>query len=60
MERRHIGDLIAAGSDVYAAMLNLVAWVKTNAGQGSFFRSQHELIGVFRVGQNRISTLQFN
>ena len=37
-------------SDVYAAMLNLVAWVKTNAGQGSFYRSQHELIGVFRVG----------
>jgi hypothetical protein len=24
--------------------------VKTNAGQGSFYRSQHELIGVFRVG----------
>ena len=50
MDWRHIGDLIGAGSDVYAAMLNLVAWVKTNAGQGSFFRSQHELIGVFRVG----------
>ena len=32
-------------------MLNLVAWVKSNAGQGSFYRSQHELIGVFRVGQ---------
>ena len=31
-------------------MLNLVTWVKTNAGQGSFYRSQHELIGVFRVG----------
>ena len=50
MDWRHIGDLISAGSDVYAAMLNLVAWVKTNAGQGSFYRSQHELIGVFRVG----------
>lgn len=50
MDWRHIGDLIAAGGDVYAAMLNLVAWVKTNAGQGSFYRSQHELIGVFRVG----------
>ena len=31
-------------------MLNLITWVKTNAGQGSFYRSQHELIGVFRVG----------
>ena len=31
-------------------MLNLIVWVKTNPGQGSFYRSQHELIGVFRVG----------
>ena len=31
-------------------MLNLIVWAKTNAGQGSFYRSQHELIGVFRVG----------
>ena len=33
-------------------MLNLIAWVKSNAGQGSFYRSQHELIGVFRVGDS--------
>ena len=32
-------------------MLNLAVWVKSNAGQGSFYRSQHELIGVFRVGE---------
>ena len=25
-------------------------WVKNNAGQGSFYRSQHELVAVFRVG----------
>jgi DNA modification methylase len=47
---RHIEELIAAGHSVFGAMLNLIAWVKTNAGQGSFYRSQHELIGVFRVG----------
>ena len=35
----------------YGEMLNLVVWVKSNAGQGSFYRSQHELIGVFRVGE---------
>jgi ParB-like chromosome segregation protein Spo0J len=50
MDWRHIGELVAAGHEVYGAMLNLVAWVKTNAGQGSFYRSQHELVGVFRVG----------
>jgi DNA modification methylase len=47
---RHAEELITAGRSVYGAMLNLIAWVKTNAGQGSFYRSQHELIGVFRVG----------
>jgi DNA modification methylase len=50
MDWRHVAELVAAGREVYAKMLNLIAWVKTNAGQGSFYRSQHELIGVFRVG----------
>ena len=48
---RHIGELLEAGGTVYRETLNIVAWVKSNAGQGSFYRSQHELIGVFRVGQ---------
>ena len=50
MDWRHIGELVTSGQSIYGAMLNLIAWVKSNAGQGSFYRSQHELIGVFRVG----------
>ena len=50
MDWRHIGDLIDVGRELYGDMLNLVVWNKSNAGQGSFYRSQHELIGVFRVG----------
>jgi DNA modification methylase len=50
MDWRHIGELVEAGGATYGTMLNLIAWVKSNAGQGSFYRSQHELIGVFRVG----------
>lgn len=50
MDWRHIGELIDVGREVYDTMLNLVVWNKTNAGQGSFYRSQHELIGVFRSG----------
>jgi DNA modification methylase len=50
MDWRHIEELITASRSVYGAMLNLIMWVKTNAGQGSFYRSQHEMIGVFRVG----------
>ena len=51
MDWRHIGELVVAGRAIYGDMLNLIAWVKSNAGQGSFYRSQHELIGVFRVGR---------
>ena len=42
---------VEAGQQIYGEMLNLAVWVKSNAGQGSFYRSQHELIGVFRVGE---------
>ncbi len=50
MDWRHLGELLEAGGKVYGETLNLAVWVKTNAGQGSFYRSQHELVGVFRVG----------
>ena len=50
MDWRHIGELVEAGRAAYGAMLNLIVWVKSNAGQGTFYRSQHELIGAFRVG----------
>lgn len=51
MDWRHIADLIEVGcGGLYGEMLNLVVWNKSNAGHGSFYRSQHELICVFRVG----------
>lgn len=50
MDWKHVRDLIEAGESVYGAYLNLVTWVKTNAGQGGLYRNQHELVGVFRVG----------
>jgi DNA modification methylase len=50
MDWRHVGELLAAAKPVYGATLNLVVWTKTNSGQGSFYRSAHELVGVFRVG----------
>jgi ParB-like chromosome segregation protein Spo0J len=53
MDWRHIVDLIEVASKLYDEMLNLAVWVKSNAGQGSFYRSQHELIGIFRVGHSQ-------
>jgi DNA modification methylase len=51
MDWRHIGELLEAGGALYGETLNMAVWVKSNAGQGSFYRSQHELIVVFRVGK---------
>lgn len=51
MDWRHIADLMAAAEVVYGDAINIAVWVKSNAGQGSFYRSQHEFIGVFRVGK---------
>ncbi len=50
MDWRHMGELIAAGERVFGALKNLCVWAKTNAGMGSFYRSQHELVFVYRVG----------
>lgn len=47
---RHLAELLAAGKAVYGELKNLIVWVKSNAGQGSFYRSQHELICVFKNG----------
>ena len=51
MDWRHIGELLEAGGKIYGEMLNIAVWVKSNSGQGSFYRSQHELIAIFRIGK---------
>src|SRR5258705_1365280 len=48
MDWRHLGEALAAGKEVYTELKNLVVWAKTNAGMGSFDRSQHELIVVYK------------
>ena len=50
MDWRHLEELLAAGRVVYGELLNMCVWTKTNAGMGSFYRSQHELVFVFKVG----------
>jgi DNA modification methylase len=53
MDWRHIGESLAAGREVYDELKNLCVWVKNNAGMGSLYRSQHELVFVFKHGRNR-------
>jgi DNA modification methylase len=50
MDWRHMSELLAAGSAVYSELKNLIAWVKTTPAQGSLYRSQHELVFVFKNG----------
>ena len=52
MDWSHWDELRAASRSVGYGLINLVVWVKSNAGQGSFYRSQHELIGVFKNGSS--------
>lgn len=47
---RHIHELMTAGRQAYTELKNLCIWAKTNAGLGSFYRSQHELVFVFKNG----------
>lgn len=50
MDWRHMAELQAAGETVYRELKNLVVWAKTNGGMGTFYRSRHELIFVWKVG----------
>ena len=47
---RHVHQLIQAGLNLHLSYFNLCVWTKTNAGMGSLYRSQHELVVIFKKG----------
>jgi 16S rRNA G966 N2-methylase RsmD len=47
---RHLAEMMASGNEVYSELKNLCVWSKTNAGMGSLYRSQHELVFVWKAG----------
>jgi DNA modification methylase len=51
MDWRHMPELLAAGKHVYSELKCVCVWVKDNGGMGSLYRSQHELIFVFKRGR---------
>jgi DNA modification methylase len=63
MDWRHVEELLAAGREAYDELKNICVWVKDNAGMGSFYRSRHEFIAVFKHGRqghrNNIQLGQF-
>lgn len=50
MDWRHMREMLDAGYAQYTELKNVCLWNKTNAGMGSFYRSKHELIFVWKNG----------
>lgn len=51
MDWRHMDDVTASVGGVYDMLLNICVWNKSNAGMGSLYRSKHEMVFVYRVGE---------
>lgn len=50
MDWRGLQTLLNAASE-YSELKNICCWVKSQGGMGSLYRSQHELIAVFKAGK---------
>jgi DNA modification methylase len=50
MDWKHIYEIMVAGRAVYTEFKQLCVWNKDNFGMGSFYRSKHELIFIFKNG----------
>lgn len=50
MDWRHMRELLDAGEAAFTELKNLCVWNKSNGGMGSFYRSKHELVFVFKIG----------
>ncbi len=48
MDWRQTNILLTEGYKHYSELLNILVWNKGSGGMGSFYRSQHELIPVFK------------
>lgn len=48
MDWRQVAKVFAAGERAGLELVNLVVWAKTQAAMGSLWRSQHELLPVFK------------
>jgi DNA modification methylase len=51
MDWRHTLEIQKAAHPLFGSPLQLCVWVKDNAGMGTFYRSQHELVFVFKKGE---------
>jgi DNA modification methylase len=63
MDWRHMEEILAAARASALDLVNLCVWVKPNGRLGSFYKSRHELVFVFKSGkgahQNNIQLGKF-
>jgi DNA modification methylase len=52
MDWRHMSEVLTAATPAYSELKNLCVWAKTNGGMGSLYRSQHELVFVYKNGRS--------
>ena len=50
---RSLHLMLRAAEPLLGPLINLAVWVKDRPGQGSFLRSQHELVLIFKAGKGR-------
>lgn len=50
MDWRHLGEVLEAGKSAFSELKNICVWAKTNGGMGTFYRSQHEMVLVWKIG----------
>lgn len=59
MDWRHIYNVIDVGQKRYSELKNICVWTKLNGGMGAMYRSQHEMVLVFKNGTApHINTIQ--
>lgn len=51
MDWRHQREILDAAEPIFGALKQLCVWMKDNGGMGTFYRSQHELVYVFKKGK---------
>jgi DNA modification methylase len=50
MDHAHLGELLAAGNEVFTERKAICVWDKGAGGMGSLYRNAHELVTVFKKG----------
>lgn len=50
---RHMRELLDAADGVYEQFKQLIVWAKKSGAMGTFYRSRHELVFVFKSGKGK-------